>query len=97
MTDETGRGRPLDDETADDGCVVLRYTPVGRAARRLVFSRRDIADAGDEGGAGDEDRGETDAPAWLRSEQVRAHDGTWREVGSELVSSVTVEQYQKPQ
>jgi hypothetical protein len=61
-----------------------------------VFSRRDIEDGTVDADAGDEHGGDTDgpevAPKWLRSEQVRTHDGTWREVGSELVASVTVEQ-----
>lgn len=31
-----------------------------------------------------------DGPDWVRVEKVRAHDRTWREVGSELVETVTV-------
>lgn len=95
MADETARGRPLDKPSAhDSSALVLRFDPVGRATRRLVFTRRDIGD--ETADAGDEDGGDTDGPApkWLRSEQVRAYDGTWREVGSELVASVTVEQPQ---
>lgn len=99
MADETARGRPLDKpSTHDSSALVLRFDPVGRATRRLVFSRRerDIEDGSETADAGDDGGGDTDgpAPAWLRSEQVRSYDGTWREVGSELVASVTVEQPQ---
>jgi len=101
MADETARGRPLDTPPAhDSSALVLRFDPVGRATRRLVFSRRvrDIEDGTADADTGDEDGGDIDGPEvtpkWLRSEQVRAHDGTWREVGSELVASVTVEQPQ---
>jgi hypothetical protein len=32
-----------------------------------------------------------DGPDWVRIEEVRADDGTWREVGSEIVADVTLE------
>jgi hypothetical protein len=33
----------------------------------------------------------SDGPDWERVEQARSEDGTWRTVGSELVTRVTVE------